>query len=100
MSDLRPYIVEPAIDSNERKHRDQDIIRSKLKRSYRKSTDFQTLEVEMNDMTAHSSATNYTTDNRNINDSKISLVNSQTEKGVPTDDEHLLPSQAVVVDEV
>lgn len=98
MSDLRPYTVEPTIDSNERKSK--DVIRSKLKRPYRKSTDFQTPEVEMNDMTAHSSATSYTTDDRNVNDSKISMVNSQTEKGLPMDDEHLLSSQAVVVDEV
>jgi len=63
-----------------------------------KSIDLLAQDVEMSDMAAHrSSAKTYVNGHRANNVPKISSVNNQTDRELPAaDDEHLLPTPAVL----
>lgn len=67
--------------------------------AYTNSINFQAQEVEMSDLNAHGSATNYSTSGT-TNDSKMPLINNQTNIGPPIAVDSLVPSQGVVADEV
>uniref|UniRef100_A0A2S2NNW8 Uncharacterized protein n=1 Tax=Schizaphis graminum TaxID=13262 RepID=A0A2S2NNW8_SCHGA len=66
------------------------------------STDIKTQEIEMNEIVTanRNSKIDFSNGHSNTNGSKMALVNNQNDKGLPADDDSLLPDQTVIANEV